>query len=432
MTRPLRKELRSTSRRSSSTCSRGLPRALRLLFYTNLDFYVRFGGMNLVRGLWQYQFFDMRQLLLVLVPLLTMRLFAEERRLGTLELLWTYPLRDVEIVAGKFLACLVVADARCILPTLAYPLLLVALPADRVGPARSRATSGSACSRPPSSPAGSSSRRSPTASWSPAPSTYGVLLFFWMLTWNEAAVSEGALGMLRPFSLFDRFQVFMRGGIDTRDVSYLAALRGGVPRLHASWRSTRGAGGAALMRRRRAAAELGAARAPGGLSSLGLRAPAGARRAHEPPLRPDADPGALAVAGDPQVLAEVTAPLRITVFYRRGERERYAGLLERLRAAEPARHLRAARPRPLSRARARRRRHAVRARGDRVPGPPRGRAGRCPRSSSPAASCRCCAAGRGAAVLTTGHGERVPGGDGAGLGRLVAGARRAELHASTS
>src|SRR6187549_94734 len=93
------------------------------LFYTNLDFYVRFGGMNLVRGLWQYQLFDMRERLLVLVPLLTMRLFAEERRLGTLELLWTYPIRDIELVAGKFLACLVVL-AAILLPTLAYPLLL--------------------------------------------------------------------------------------------------------------------------------------------------------------------------------------------------------------------------------------------------------------------------------------------------------------------
>src|SRR5262245_63201946 len=65
----------------------------------------------------------MRLLLLVVVPLLTMRSFAEERRLGTLELLWTYPLRDVEIVAGKFLACLVVLLA-IILPTLVYPLIL--------------------------------------------------------------------------------------------------------------------------------------------------------------------------------------------------------------------------------------------------------------------------------------------------------------------
>ena len=74
------------------------------LFYTNLDFYVRFGGMNLVLGLWQYQFYDMRQLLLVLVPLLTMRLFAEEKRQGTIELLATSPITDWQVVIGKFLA----------------------------------------------------------------------------------------------------------------------------------------------------------------------------------------------------------------------------------------------------------------------------------------------------------------------------------------
>ena len=57
--------------------------------------------MNLALGLWQYQFFDIRQLLLVLVPLLTMRLFAEERKLGTLELLWTYPVRDLRSSSGS-------------------------------------------------------------------------------------------------------------------------------------------------------------------------------------------------------------------------------------------------------------------------------------------------------------------------------------------
>jgi len=72
------------------------------LFYTNLDFYVRFGGMNQVRGLWQYQLFDMRERFLVLVPLLTMRLFAEERRVGTLEMLLTAPVGEVEVVLAKF------------------------------------------------------------------------------------------------------------------------------------------------------------------------------------------------------------------------------------------------------------------------------------------------------------------------------------------
>jgi len=39
------------------------------------------------------------------VPLLTMRLFAEEKKSGTIELLLTYPLRDVEALLGKFGAC---------------------------------------------------------------------------------------------------------------------------------------------------------------------------------------------------------------------------------------------------------------------------------------------------------------------------------------
>src|SRR5207253_470553 len=77
-------------------------------FYTSLGFFVLMGGTDLARGLWQYQLLDVEGLLLVLVPLLTMRLFAEERKLGTLELLWTYPVRDAEIVAGKFLACVAV------------------------------------------------------------------------------------------------------------------------------------------------------------------------------------------------------------------------------------------------------------------------------------------------------------------------------------
>jgi ABC-2 type transport system permease protein len=43
---------------------------------------------------------------LFFIPLITMRLFAEEKRSGTLELLVTSPLTDVEIVLGKWLAAL--------------------------------------------------------------------------------------------------------------------------------------------------------------------------------------------------------------------------------------------------------------------------------------------------------------------------------------
>src|SRR5690554_4035633 len=73
-------------------------------FYSDLIFFVLFGGFTLATGLWQFVFLDMRMVATLVLPLLTMRLFAEERKLGTIELLWTYPVRDGEIVLGKFLA----------------------------------------------------------------------------------------------------------------------------------------------------------------------------------------------------------------------------------------------------------------------------------------------------------------------------------------
>ena len=56
------------------------------------------------------------------LPLLTMRMWAEEKRTGTVELLLTFPLRDSSIVLGKFFAGLAVYVVLLIL-SLLYPLL---------------------------------------------------------------------------------------------------------------------------------------------------------------------------------------------------------------------------------------------------------------------------------------------------------------------
>lgn len=67
------------------------------------------------------------------LPLLTMRLWAEEKRSGTLELLLTFPLSDLSIVLGKFLAGLAVYGVLLVL-SLLYPLLAAAFTSLDPGP----------------------------------------------------------------------------------------------------------------------------------------------------------------------------------------------------------------------------------------------------------------------------------------------------------
>jgi len=57
------------------------------------------------------------------LPLLTMRLLAEEKRSGTIEMLFTYPLRDTEMVLGKYLAAVAVFVIMLAV-TAVYPVLI--------------------------------------------------------------------------------------------------------------------------------------------------------------------------------------------------------------------------------------------------------------------------------------------------------------------
>ena len=67
-------------------------------FFNLQGFFTR--GVADLRGL----FAPLPLLMILLVPALTMRLWAEEQKQGTLEVLLTLPVRDVQLVAGKFLA----------------------------------------------------------------------------------------------------------------------------------------------------------------------------------------------------------------------------------------------------------------------------------------------------------------------------------------
>jgi len=79
------------------------------LFYSDISMrsfmQPQFGqNLSITDNVMRPLFTNMSVVLLFFIPMLTMRLFAEEKRAGTMELLLTYPVRDGEVLAGKFLA----------------------------------------------------------------------------------------------------------------------------------------------------------------------------------------------------------------------------------------------------------------------------------------------------------------------------------------
>lgn len=86
-----------------------------------------------MRGFFAPSPFSPSLLLVILAPAVTMRLVAEEYQTGTIELLTTMPVRDSEVVVGKFLAALGLLSAALLL-TLAYPITIGRLGALDWGP----------------------------------------------------------------------------------------------------------------------------------------------------------------------------------------------------------------------------------------------------------------------------------------------------------
>lgn len=99
--------------------------------YVVLTLFLLIAGWFFASGLFLVGQADMRDLFspviplifLFFIPALTMRLIAEEKKSGTIELLVTMPIRDVEIVLGKYLAAVILVASALAL-TFAYPLTI--------------------------------------------------------------------------------------------------------------------------------------------------------------------------------------------------------------------------------------------------------------------------------------------------------------------
>jgi len=174
--------------------------------------------LNINQMVYSPLFHNMSIILLLMVPLLTMRLFSEEKKRQTDELLFTSPISVNQIILGKYFASLLVLLVMLSLtgilsifvfsygnPELApilsgyLGLFLVGAAFLAVGIFFSSLTENQIVS---------------------AILTFGALLLFWILNW--ASYSAGGMWkrVLNYLSFFQHFDDMTRGILDTTDVVY--------------------------------------------------------------------------------------------------------------------------------------------------------------------------------------------------------------------
>jgi len=155
---------------------------------------------------------------LMMVPLLTMRLLAEEKRSGTAELLFTYPLKDWAVILGKFFAALLVY-AVLLLFTVSYTAVFASFARLDWGPILSGYLGlillGGACLS-----LGLFASSLTENQIIAAVVAFGLLLLFWLIGWQAELGASGFGGFFADLSMLEHFENFIRGVIDTKDLVY--------------------------------------------------------------------------------------------------------------------------------------------------------------------------------------------------------------------
>ena len=156
--------------------------------------------------------------LLLMVPLITMRLFAEEKKTGTVELLLTYPISDRGAVLGKYNAALSVV-ALMLTGTLPSMVVLSAF----TTPPWATIFSGYLGLFLMSSAfvslgvlASSLTQNQIVA----AAVTFGALLLLWIIGWAQTMAGPDVGSVLAYLSLLSHFENFTKGVLDSRDILY--------------------------------------------------------------------------------------------------------------------------------------------------------------------------------------------------------------------
>jgi len=168
-------------------------------------------------------YFNSLSILYLLIPVITMRLFAEEKRLKTEELLYSSPISSVQIVLGKYLAA-VILFFLLIIFTMQHVIFVCLYGNPDIGPIISGyiglflvglayISIGLLCS--------AFTDNQIIA----AILTFGVICFFWMIGLAQFIIASPAVAaFFRYFSLQEHFHTFTKGLIELKDVVYVLSF----------------------------------------------------------------------------------------------------------------------------------------------------------------------------------------------------------------
>jgi len=159
---------------------------------------------------------------LFLIPMISMRLFAEEKRQGTMELLATSPLYDFEIILGKWLAamilyaCMLAVSAICMALLFAWgqpdwrPMLVAYLGLLLQG----------GCLLAIGTFISNCTKNQIVA----GVAGFGVCLMLWVLSWASDFGNSTVAQVVSYLSVVNHFDSFAKGVIDLKDVTFYLSM----------------------------------------------------------------------------------------------------------------------------------------------------------------------------------------------------------------
>ena len=161
-------------------------------------------------------------IMLFLVPLITMRLFAEEKKMGTIELLLTSPVSDTKIILGKWLGAMLLY-----LSVLAMSMLNVALlfawgrpDIKPVLVAYLGLLLQGGCLLAIGAFISSLTKNQIVAGGV----TFFVCLFLWLLNWATSFDTTGWASVVNYLSIVTHFDNFSKGVIETKDLIFYVSM----------------------------------------------------------------------------------------------------------------------------------------------------------------------------------------------------------------